>query len=69
MQLPFPGVELEKVLSTGGCHKNQTPNEGEYSCRLMLEKLLSAIVVAAILVAVACTFPFWVVVLVVLALL
>ena len=34
----------------------------------MLAKLLGAIVVAAILVAVVCTFPFWVVVLVVLAL-
>jgi hypothetical protein len=68
MRVPFPGVELEKVLSTCGCHKNQTPNEEEYSCRLMLAKLLSAIVVAAILVAVVCTFPFWVVVLVILAL-
>ncbi len=34
----------------------------------MLAKLLSAIVVAAILTAVVCTFPFWVVVLVILAL-
>jgi hypothetical protein len=51
-----PGVELEKVLPTDGCHKCQTPNEGEYSCRLMLEKLLTAIVVGAILVAVVCTF-------------
>jgi hypothetical protein len=34
----------------------------------MLEKLLSAIVVAAILVAVVCTFPFWLIVLIILAL-
>jgi hypothetical protein len=34
----------------------------------MLEKLLSAIVAAAILTAVVCTFPFWVVVLVFLVL-
>ena len=34
----------------------------------MLEKLLSAIVAAAILTTVVCAFPFWVVVLVILAL-
>jgi len=34
----------------------------------MLEKLLSAIVAAVILTAVVCTFPFWVVVLVILVL-
>ena len=34
----------------------------------MLEKLLSAIVAAVILTAVVCTLPFWVVVLVILAL-
>jgi hypothetical protein len=34
----------------------------------MLEKLLSGIVAAAILTAVVCTFPFWVVVLVILVL-
>jgi hypothetical protein len=34
----------------------------------MLEKILSAIVAGAILTAVVCTFPFWVVVLVILAL-
>jgi hypothetical protein len=35
----------------------------------MLEKLLSAILAAVILTAIVCTFPFWVMVLIILALL